>query len=433
MKPSQHSRRRTGRNHAPRHVTTRPGQAKGRRYTPLVVAGSLATSAVVAGYTAFVPSEASSASTPNSTSSSDPTNSATPTEPVAPEAVATAHLSDTSDSTSTTAPAMAPLGEQSESQIATASETLADPETSSRATDSVPTPVAGSQAPAVNNEYADTIEAAGNPTGAASIRALASHQTTRWLTGRSVDNSDLAQMLTGGVKDAGARAGDQMPSVALYNIPHRDCGNYSSGGAADGGAYRAWIDDVSRTIGDSKVAVILEPDALHVTSCLSEDQQQERWDLLNYATKTLKQNNPNAVTYIATSTTWEDEAEMVKRLTASGIANTRGFALNVSGFQTTATNISYGDALASALGGNYHYVIDTSRNGSGPYAGTGEAAWCNPPGRTVGERPTTDTGQQNVDAYLWVKDQTTDGACVNSNPVANPAEYTLQLAQDSGY
>ncbi len=283
------------------------------------------------------------------------------------------------------------------------------------------------------NKYADEIEASGNAKGAASIRALASLQTTRWLTGRASDTDELAQMLTGGVKDVGAKSGNKMPSVVMYNIPHRDCGSYSGGGAADAAAYRAWVNKVSRTIGKSKVAVIVEPDALHVTRCLSASQQQERWQLINYATKTLKQNNPNAITYISTSTTWEDQPEMVRRLKASGIANTRGFALNVSGFQTTSRNIRHGNSLVKALGGGYHFVVDTSRNGSGPYAKSGEAAWCNPPGRTVGEKPTTETSHKNVDAYLWIKDQTTDGACVNSNPVSNPAEYTLQIAQKSGY
>ena len=29
--------------------------------------------------------------------------------------------------------------------------------------------------------------------------------------------------------------------------------------------------------------------------------------------------------------------------------------------------------------------------------------WCNPPGRGLGARPTTRTGNQLVDAFLWVK------------------------------
>ncbi|KUO14419.1 hypothetical protein AQJ91_46945 [Streptomyces dysideae] len=45
-------------------------------------------------------------------------------------------------------------------------------------------------------------------------------------------------------------------------------------------------------------------------------------------------------------------------------------------------------------------VIDTSRNGARPAAGHRA---CDPPGRRLGELPTTATGVPGVDAYLWVK------------------------------
>ena len=65
-----------------------------------------------------------------------------------------------------------------------------------------------------------------------------------------------------------------------------------------------------------------------------------------------------------------------------------------------------------------HFVIDTSRNGQGPWtppanhpAGDPQD-WCNPPDRGLGYRPTADTGQPLVDAYLWVKiPGESDGQC----------------------
>jgi endoglucanase len=44
-------------------------------------------------------------------------------------------------------------------------------------------------------------------------------------------------------------------------------------------------------------------------------------------------------------------------------------------------------------------VIDTSRNGTGPSGGM----WCNPPGRGLGSKPGSDTGNPLVHAFLWVK------------------------------
>ena len=38
--------------------------------------------------------------------------------------------------------------------------------------------------------------------------------------------------------------------------------------------------------------------------------------------------------------------------------------------------------------------------------------WCNPPGRGVGLRPTADTGNPMLDAYLWIKiPGESDGEC----------------------
>jgi len=38
--------------------------------------------------------------------------------------------------------------------------------------------------------------------------------------------------------------------------------------------------------------------------------------------------------------------------------------------------------------------------------------WCNPPGRGLGARPTTRTGNSLVDAYLWIKiPGESDGQC----------------------
>jgi len=75
-----------------------------------------------------------------------------------------------------------------------------------------------------------------------------------------------------------------------------------------------------------------------------------------------------------------------------------------------------GDAEPTA-----HFVIDTSRNGRGPwtpepgeYAGDPQV-WCNPPRRGLGLRPTTSTGVPMLDAYLWIKvPGESDGQCKRS-------------------
>jgi endoglucanase len=74
----------------------------------------------------------------------------------------------------------------------------------------------------------------------------------------------------------------------------------------------------------------------------------------------------------------------------------------------------------AALGGvepSTHFVIDTSRNGRGAWAAPAGVypdaeTWCNPPDRGLGLRPTTTTGNELVDALLWIKiPGESDGQC----------------------
>jgi endoglucanase len=66
-----------------------------------------------------------------------------------------------------------------------------------------------------------------------------------------------------------------------------------------------------------------------------------------------------------------------------------------------------------------HFVIDTSRNGQGPWVGPLD--WCNPPGRGLGIAPTTTTGNPLVDAFLWVKvPGESDGQCDRSGTGTDP-------------
>ena len=55
-----------------------------------------------------------------------------------------------------------------------------------------------------------------------------------------------------------------MPVLVAYNLPFRDCAQYSAGGAADTAAYKAWIDGFAAGIGDRAATVILEPDGLGI-------------------------------------------------------------------------------------------------------------------------------------------------------------------------
>ena len=127
-----------------------------------------------------------------------------------------------------------------------------------------------------------------------------------------------------------------------------------------------------------------------------------------------------------------DTDKLAAGLRQAGVEKADGFALNVAAIDTTTANVTYGHTLSAKLSG-VHFVVDTSRNGNGPpVAATGDRTWCNPTGRALGETPRTRTGDQLVDAYLWVKRPgESDGACGDGAPAAGvwwPA-YALALAR----
>ncbi|MEU5365494.1 glycoside hydrolase family 6 protein [Streptomyces sp. NPDC005925] len=257
------------------------------------------------------------------------------------------------------------------------------------------------------------------------LRRIADHPAALWPTGET----DPAPQVRAAAVAAG-RAGRTAVLVA-YNIPHRDCGQHSAGGAADADAYRQWIGSFADAIGDAKALVVLEPDAVAhiVDGCTPGQDHAEREQLLTEAVDRLKQQPHTKVYLDAGNPDWiKDPGRLVAPLQRAGIGNADGFALNVSNFQTNEVTAGYGRELSKGLGGK-HFVVDTSRNGNGPL----EGSWCNPPGRALGTHPTTETDEPALDAYLWIKRPgESDGTC-EGGPAAGRwwPEYALELARNS--
>ncbi len=290
-----------------------------------------------------------------------------------------------------------------------------------------------------------------------------------------------------------------VPLLVLYNIPFRDCAQYSSGGATSVEEYKAWIDGVVAGIGNREVAIALEPDGLgiipHYTSvdgvkewCKPAEADAataaaERFEMLNYAVDQLK-DLPNTSVYLdGTHSGWLNVGDITNRLIKAGVGDADGFFLNASNYQYTQNLVQYGtwissciayvsevnpgdygacgnqywsggpannwsgvaldtakvwsdtaaDPTANTAGINSRYdlilgdveptktfIIDTSRNGQGPWMPTAEQAaafpdpqtWCNPPERGIGLLPSTNTSSPLVDAYVWIKvPGESDGQC----------------------
>ncbi|MEO3978883.1 glycoside hydrolase family 6 protein [Streptomyces sp. CAU 1734] len=257
------------------------------------------------------------------------------------------------------------------------------------------------------------------------IERIAGQPVAEWI---GTDNTEeQTRRLT-----EGAAKADRDALLVLYNIPHRDCGQFSKGGAADGDTYREWVDKVAEGIGDRRATVILEPDAvLHlVDNCTPREYHEERYRLLRGAIERLKRQPGTTVYLDAGNPGWSQPRALHDSLWRAGIEKADGFSVNVSNFYPTAASAEYGKRLSQWVG-DKPFVIDTSRNGNGRYTGGDPAEnWCNPPGRALGETPTVKTGDPLVDAYLWIKRPgESDGDC-KGGPKAGDwwPEYALGLA-----
>jgi endoglucanase len=272
---------------------------------------------------------------------------------------------------------------------------------------------------------------------------LAAQQVQTWSSSRPADAKLIDKIAkqpvavwmgewTGDIKAAAYNLGsvanrdNLVPVVVLYNVPNRDCGQYSAGGSKSPDAYIKWIKEFAAGAGANHFIAVLEPDALGLlTKCLSPADQKARLAMIKSAVDILEATPGIAVYIDAGNAKWLPAPEMAQRLMDAGIAKADGFALNVSNYIATEPTIAYGHAISSAVGGK-HFIVDTGRNGNG---GTADAQWCNPDGRAVGAPPTTNTGDPLVDAFFWVKPPgESDGTC-NGGPKAGEffAEHALEM------
>ncbi len=230
-----------------------------------------------------------------------------------------------------------------------------------------------------------------------------------------------------------------LPLFTAYNLPGRDCGQYSKGGATQGDDYKKWITSFANGIGNRRAVVVLEPDSLGLMKkkgCMTAEQQKERLELMRFAVQTFEALGNTAVYLDAGHSGWLTAKEDAALLKEAGVEEAQGFALNVSNYKSTPEELKYGKEISKLLGGK-HFVIDTSRNGNGgPTDCNGsddEKCWCNPPGRALGSAPTAETADKLVDAYLWLKKPAeSDGAC-NGAPKAGEywQERALELARNA--
>src|SRR5215211_5667517 len=195
------------------------------------------------------------------------------------------------------------------------------------------------------------------------------------------------------VRNTVQRAADKgmVPILVAYNIPFRDCAQFSAGGATSEAEYEAWIDGFAAGIGHSKAVVILEPDSLGIIPwynpfgdrdtwvtnpnyewCQPAEANQataaaDRFAMMNYAVDKLKENPGTSVYLDGTHSAWLGAGDAADRLYQAGVLDADGFFLNVSNYRLNSHLEKYGTWIAKCI-----WFGDP---GSGSW-GAGHFEWC---------------------------------------------------------
>src|SRR3954466_3657901 len=144
------------------------------------------------------------------------------------------------------------------------------------------------------NPESTTLAAAKTLTGTDRTNALKLAQvpTATWLT-KGTPAQARSEAFEIGLRSAFQGA---VPVITAYNIPGRDCSQYSAGGAANTKQYKAWINGLAEGLTFFRSVVVLEPDgiALAPADCGgTAEQQTMRVRQMNYAVDPLQSLHPD--------------------------------------------------------------------------------------------------------------------------------------------
>jgi endoglucanase len=145
-------------------------------------------------------------------------------------------------------------------------------------------------------------------------------------------------------------------------------GSACSGGswnAANQQSYKTWVDNFAAGIGNSRVALIIQPD-LPFAECAHSPVPLQ---LVNYAARRFNAL-PHATVYVDGGARYFPPFnQAVSMLEQAGVRYVRGFSLNTSEYDSTSSELEYGARLVQALAkagiGGKHFVLSTAENGVG--------------------------------------------------------------------
>jgi endoglucanase len=296
------------------------------------------------------------------------------------------------------------------------------------------------------------------------IAAMEATPQAVWLTGETAAEDALPGNLGSQQADFqvqqqvqqtmfGAALERAVPVLVAYNIPGRDCSEYSAGGAPSDAAYDAWINSLAQGLGNGKAVVILEPDALAnlPTDCspayqaanLGITDATREADVAYGVTKL--ETDPNASVYIdGGHSAWQSVGTIAQTLVAADVQAAQGFFLDVSNYQYAQNNVQFGTWVSECIAfaanpadggwrlGNYGYCASEYYSPENPVSLSPYSVWTNTgAGGPTDSKGVNDWYAQNLGTAVptthFVIDTSRNGLGPN-----NMSLYSSTYAQDSG-
>jgi hypothetical protein len=176
--------------------------------------------------------------------------------------------------------------------------------------------------------------------------------------------------------------------------------------------YKRWIQEFAAGIGDSRVIMLLQPD-MPFTLCLPHRSQVDL-KLIDWTVKQFGALSHTTVYIDAGASDWLKPAQAASMLKRAGVANARGFGLNLTHYDSTARSVAYGKQIVRWLSAHgvkgVHFTVSTAMNGR-PFIsykhrrtfrlGTECRSRSDRACVTLGQKPTTQTSTPMCDGYLW--------------------------------
>ncbi|KAI5456900.1 1, 4-beta cellobiohydrolase [Mariannaea sp. PMI_226] len=295
-----------------------------------------------------------------------------------------------------------------------------------------------------NNYYRSEVSSLAIPslsgakaTAAAKVAEVPSFQ---WLD--TYDHISLMQDTLADISKANSAGGNYAGQFVVYDLPDRDCSAAASNGEyslANDGAnkYKAYIDKIKsiiKTYSNIRIILVIEPDSLanlvtnmNVAKCANAHDAYI--SLTNYAVTSL--NLPNVAMYLDAghagwlgwpanqgpaaqlfASIWKNAGKPAAlRGLVTNVANYNGWSLSSPPSYTQGNSVydekTYIHAMSPLLQQNgwpgVQFITDQGRSGKQPTGQSQWGDWCNAKGTGFGTRPSTNTGDSLLDAFVWVK------------------------------